>query len=276
MIDALVEPLPCPLCCADTHVQKTAVRGGVTLSLGRTRIRETVRVLGDVPATVVCPRSATYWARPARCDTLDSRRAMNEQHRNALRRVKSFASLSDAECDGALACFRWRALDPGDVLFRHGHPGDTLALVSAGLLAVRLPHGAGPDADLCQVGPGELLGEMSCIDPAPRSATVVALTETTVGELSRDGLTAMRSAAPDAYSALVGAVISDVTRRLREADARIEQELAPATRSARPHDGSTASQPEARSDHDSTSRPRPSQPERSGLMRFLDRLRGNG
>lgn len=201
---------------------------------------------------------------------------MNDARRDALRRTTTFATFTAAQSDRLDMCFRWRSLAPGEVLFRHGDPGETMVLVSVGKLSVRLAQSAGEDAELGQVGPGELLGEMSCIDPAPRSATVVAIAETTVGELSRRELSDLRSAAPDVYSALVGAVIRGVTHRLREVDERIEQELGGAVPAGPPSVGSRVSRPTSPT-LPGPSRPNaaPPAPERSGLLGFLDRFRRN-
>lgn len=61
-------------------------------------------------------------------------------------------------------------LDPGQVLFVQGQPGDgKMYIVRTGSLELRAGR-----RTLETVEPGGIVGEMALIDPAPRSATAVA------------------------------------------------------------------------------------------------------
>lgn len=184
--------------------------------------------------------------------TLDERRA-------GLRRVGAFSQVAAGDLDTLLSCLRWRTLAAGDVLFREGDYGDALVLVADGALSVRVRRGEA-DVEIARVGAGELVGEMACVDPAPRSATLVALSPAVVAELSRDALHAMRVGAPALSALVVGAVIREVTRRLRDIEARVDREVSP----SRP--------PPSPSSPPSPASERP--PERSGLQRLFDRVRG--
>jgi signal-transduction protein with cAMP-binding, CBS, and nucleotidyltransferase domain len=186
-----------------------------------------------------------------------------EQKRAGLRQVPAFAGLSDADVNVLLGCFRWRQLRDGDVLFRQGDYGDSLLVIAAGELAVRVKRGDA-EVDIVRIKTGELVGEMACIDPAPRSATLVSCGYTTVAELSRDALHAMRAGAPHLSSLVVGAVIREVTRRLREIESRIDWEFAP-VKVAPPEKSVSAAPPR-------TDAP-VSQPPQSSFRRFLEKLR---
>jgi hypothetical protein len=164
-----------------------------------------------------------------------------------------------------LACLRMRTLEPGGVLFAQGAAGDTMVLVGDGKLSIRIEQKPGESHEIGVVSPGELLGEMACIDPAPRSATVIASTTAIVFELGRDGLDALRRMAPALASLVVGGVIRDVTRRLREVDARIERELAPRTaptEAQKPAPAPAAAKAKSPSNF-------------SGFWRIVDRLKGD-
>jgi CRP-like cAMP-binding protein len=134
-----------------------------------------------------------------------------------------------------------------------------MMIVHHGSLSVRVRRPDGLDAEVAVVQGGEVLGEMCVVDPAPRSATVVALAPTLVCELSRDEVARLREAAPSVYAAVMGAVIRDITRRFRDVDARVS-ELIGAKPASRP--------PPAR-----TVPPAPAAPA-GAVRRFLDRLRG--
>ena len=95
-------------------------------------------------------------------------------NRTIIRYVKAFASLADDECDALLRRMRERRLSANEILFRQGDAGDTMMIVHHGALSVRVRRPDGLDAEVAEVHGGEVLGEMSIVDPAPRSATVVA------------------------------------------------------------------------------------------------------
>jgi CRP-like cAMP-binding protein len=79
--------------------------------------------------------------------------------------------------------------------------------------------------EIARLGKDGVFGEMFCIDPAPRPATIVATEATTVLELSREDLAKMRQQAPRIAAALVNAVFHSVLRRLRDVENRIERDL---------------------------------------------------
>ncbi len=136
-----------------------------------------------------------------------------------------FAALDDVDVDAVLAVIKARRGAPGDVLFRQGDVGSTLIFIESGQLAAIVRQPSGSDLEIARFGPGEVVGEMALLDPAPRSATVTAVKATLVYEFSRDALVRLRQEAPRAAAGLVRAVIRDVTRRLREINKRIEAQL---------------------------------------------------
>jgi CRP-like cAMP-binding protein len=167
--------------------------------------------------------------------------------RAVLRRAEVFAELTDADVDALAPFLAVRTLRPGEVLFQQGDAGATMVILAAGALAARVCADGGAEAELGTMAPGEVVGEMAFIDPAPRSASVVALGEATVYELAHDAMAQLRREAPGAVAAVVGAVIRDVTRRLRRIDERIEAELAqtPRGRSSAPRAITAGSLPAA-------------------------------
>jgi CRP/FNR family transcriptional regulator, cyclic AMP receptor protein len=182
-------------------------------------------------------------------------------NRTIIRYVKAFSSLSDGECDALLSCMQERQLSTNEILFRQGEEGDTMMIVHHGALSVRARRPDGLDAEIAVVQGGEVLGEMCVIDPAPRSATVLATAPTMVCELRRDDIARLRETAPGVYAAVMGAVIRDITRRFRDVDTKVS-ELIGAKPSTRPP-------PPMRS-----SPPPPVESAAGSIRRFIDRLRG--
>jgi CRP/FNR family cyclic AMP-dependent transcriptional regulator len=68
-----------------------------------------------------------------------------------------------------------RSYKAGEVIFRKGDPAKELFIVKTGTVEVRLGNRL-----LDTLPERSIFGEMALIDPAPRSATVVAATDTTI------------------------------------------------------------------------------------------------
>jgi CRP-like cAMP-binding protein len=142
-----------------------------------------------------------------------------------LRRTAIFRSLDESDFNALIMCLRVREVEAGAVLFREGDPGQSMMIVAEGTLAASVRRKDGGDQEINRMGPCETIGEMAFLDPAPRSATVHAITRTSYYELDEDGLNTLRRRAPTAAAALVWATLRDVTRRLRRMDRLISHEL---------------------------------------------------
>jgi CRP-like cAMP-binding protein len=142
-----------------------------------------------------------------------------------LSRTDMFATLSPEERGTLAACFVVRRYHKDEIVFREGDAGATLLVVAEGRLVATALRQDGRSAELNTIRPGETMGDMAFLDPAPRSATVTATTDSVAYELSHDTMDVLRRRAPAAAAAIVTAVIRDVTRRLRVLDERIEGEL---------------------------------------------------
>lgn len=142
-----------------------------------------------------------------------------------LRKTAIFRSLDDSDFRALVMCLRVRRCEPDEVLFREGEPGQSMMIVGNGTLAAFVRRKDGGEQEINRMGAGETIGEMAFLDPAPRSATVRAVTRTDYYELDEDGLNILRRRAPTAAAALVWATLRDVTRRLRRIDRLIQHEL---------------------------------------------------
>ena len=142
-----------------------------------------------------------------------------------LRRTAIFRSLDETDFEALVMCLRVREIQADEVLFREGEPGQSMMIVGEGTLVATVRRTDGGEQEINRMGPCETIGEMAFLDPAPRSATVRAVTRTTYYELDEDGLATLRRRAPTAAAALVWATLRDVTRRLRRMDRLIQHEL---------------------------------------------------
>ena len=88
------------------------------------------------------------------------------------------APLDEDERSAVVRAARCRSFAKGEVVFHEGDPADSLHLVTAGHLAVRVSTPDGERVTLNVLGPGSHVGELALLGPTPehrRSATVVAL-----------------------------------------------------------------------------------------------------
>ena len=112
---------------------------------------------------------------------------------------------------------RERLLAAGDVLFEEGDPGETMYLLEAGELeAIRRRQAV--DHRLSRMHAGDCVGEMSFIDLGPRSASVVAVTDARVLELTHGSVLRLYESDLEQFALIQMNMAREMSRRLRAAD----------------------------------------------------------
>ncbi len=101
-----------------------------------------------------------------------------------LRAVPFFSALPGESVRALAASLQAEEHAAGAVVFREGEAADALYLVESGLVEVR--RGGEP---LAALGPGSFVGELGLLLEAPRSADLVAVTETKLWVLHHDAVT---------------------------------------------------------------------------------------
>src|SRR5262249_39901172 len=86
-----------------------------------------------------------------------------------------FATLPTELSDSLFAKARPVSLATSQTLFVEGDKGDGCYRVEEGLLKASVAIATGGERTLAILGPGSIVGELSIIDSAPRSASVTAL-----------------------------------------------------------------------------------------------------
>lgn len=99
----------------------------------------------------------------------------------------------------------------GTPVIEEGGKGDAFFFILAGEAAVRRRG-----RTVAKLGPGQFFGELALLDPAPRDATVVALSPLTVGVLGARVFRAIVRDVPNMSEKL----LRGMAQRLREADLR--------------------------------------------------------
>jgi CRP-like cAMP-binding protein len=100
--------------------------------------------------------------------------------------IPLFCRLNPGEQEALLALMTRRTVPAQEPVFWIGDPGDALYVIDSGRVVITAPDEAGNHLTLDTLGPGSVFGEISLFDGGPRSATVRALTDVTLLELSRD------------------------------------------------------------------------------------------
>ena len=132
-----------------------------------------------------------------------------------------FATFVEQDLVALASAMAERSLKEGETLFRQGQAGDSMVLVTGGQLAITSEDEEGQSVELARMAIGDIVGEMSAIDPAPRSATVTALAPSTICLLDRTMLEALFANAPTVYSSLLHGIGRAVTQRLERTNKRI-------------------------------------------------------
>ena len=100
----------------------------------------------------------------------------------------------------------------GEIIMKQGDPGDCAYFIQGGKVVISVARSDGDPIEVGQRGPGSLIGEMAIVDDGPRSATVTALEDCRLLEISKtDFSKAVRNANP-----IVGLVTRLILLRYRD------------------------------------------------------------
>jgi NTE family protein len=135
---------------------------------------------------------------------------------SALARNPLFESLGAEELNELSWTMRPRRFAPGDVVCRTGDPGDSLFLIADGLARVLIEDRGGEPRTVARLRRGDVIGEMSLLTGEPRSATVIAATETTALELAQADFASLIAR----YPHILANLTRILSRRLAETTAR--------------------------------------------------------
>lgn len=169
------------------------------------------------------------------------------RHADLLAELPLFDTLAAEDREALAARLLERPFAPGETVFRMGDPGASMYIVLTGAVQIFLPgksedappasvanaereshtsesgsiEGA-PRVVLKDVTSGEYFGELSLFDDKPRSASVEAITDAVLLELTRDEFAAHLARSPKA--ALT--ILSEMAERLRETNSLLSQRAA--------------------------------------------------
>ena len=123
------------------------------------------------------------------------------------------ASLPPQERRGLVAGLRRRSYHRDEVIVHQGDPADTLHLIAAGHVSVRVTLRGGEFVVVAILGPGEAFGESALVgSPNVRSATIIALEQCETLSLGRDEFHRIRTSYPGVDRFLVELLSARVER----------------------------------------------------------------
>ena len=108
---------------------------------------------------------------------------------------------------------RLRSMDylPGQVIFAEGEPGDRLYAIAAGKVKIARRSPDGRQNLRTVLGPSDIFGELSVVDPGPRTSNATALTDVRVMSMDRSELRALMADHPE----ITDQLLRMLARRLR-------------------------------------------------------------
>lgn len=142
----------------------------------------------------------------------------HEENKAFLRRVPLFSGLNPSQLELLTSGSARRSYPRGRTIVSEGEPSQSMYILLAGRAKVQRSDSEGKEVILAVLGSGEFFGEMSLIDDAPRSASVVTLESCEFMAVSKEAFKAMLQQSPEVSMALMRGLV----RRLREADQKIE------------------------------------------------------
>lgn len=136
-----------------------------------------------------------------------------EEVEDLLCRVPIFRMMTPDELHALALGARPLFFGPTQRFVVQGHRGTSLFLVADGAVEVRRREDDGHEWLVETMGPGEVIGEMSLLTGAPRSATVRSVEETLVFEIGRHAYVPLVRAHPEWIDELAQVMVDRLARR---------------------------------------------------------------
>jgi CRP/FNR family transcriptional regulator, cyclic AMP receptor protein len=134
------------------------------------------------------------------------------------------AALADDERAALLAQGKRVHFHDKDIIVLQGADGDSLYVLTAGVVRITMAAENGTEAVLAIRSRGDLIGEVALFDDKPRAATASAIGEVAAARISRASFRAFAASHPLAWAMIMKSVVA----KMRESDERRAQRGLPA------------------------------------------------
>jgi uncharacterized membrane protein len=137
-----------------------------------------------------------------------------------LAQIPLFQGLSDLDRETLAEGLAEKRLVAGEIVFSQGDQGSSMYVVESGAVQIYLPgKDSSPPVPLKDVRTGEYFGELAIFDDKPRSASVRAVVDTVLLELTRDGLGSHLGRSKTAAMT----ILTEMADRLRETNTMLSE-----------------------------------------------------
>ncbi|MFW5882905.1 MAG: cyclic nucleotide-binding domain-containing protein [Verrucomicrobiota bacterium] len=153
----------------------------------------------------------------------DSRYLIDSAPLNLVREQQLFRGLSEGHMRSVFAHMFQHEFPAGESIISEGSRGESLFLIADGRVGVwKRQNSSGEvyEEKLCELGAGEIFGEMALLENERRSATVRTLQPSVLLSLSREHLENFNTMDPEIYVCILRNLASIVSRRLRTLDSK--------------------------------------------------------
>lgn len=133
--------------------------------------------------------------------------------RAALERIDSLSELPSGVLDRLARELRAQRFEKGEAIVRYNDPGRDFFVILSGAVRVSLVGSTGRALTYQVLEAGEMFGEVAAVDGLPRTASVLAETESVVGSLSPQAFQALASSEP-AFALTILRRLARLNRRL--------------------------------------------------------------
>ena len=148
--------------------------------------------------------------------------AKSDLDRRFLEDSSLFLGLEEEEIDCLIELAELHQFGDGEVIVEEKSMGDAIFLLYEGEIAVSTRDNAGGEVVLATLTErGAFFGEISLVDPGPRSATVKSRDEAVLLALSLEALEQFFETFPEARVVILRNVDRVLARRLRDSNVRV-------------------------------------------------------
>ena len=142
----------------------------------------------------------------------------------ALQRIRILAGMNEDQLQRFAGFMQLEKAPQWTVIVKQGDPGDSMYLILQGELRVRMSV-AGKETILATLGPGEFFGDISLFDHGPRSADVVANTESLVLKISSKAVEELSKTAPELATPFLRNIGQTLSARIRADNKRLSDSV---------------------------------------------------
>ena len=148
-----------------------------------------------------------------------------EKTRDLILTLPLFDAFKTDELDTLARHMNHMEIMRGEHLFLEGDQGDFMCFVVRGLLDVLKKTSAGDYRVITRLGKGNTIGEMSIIDKAPRSATVIARQPSVVILLTKKGFDILTDRYPSLSVVLLKKIMRLLSLNMRLTTSKLADKL---------------------------------------------------